>query len=339
VTIRKSPTLRRRAFTLIELLVVIAIIAVLIGLLLPAVQKVREAANRMSCTNNLKQIGLALHNYESTYQAFPTGGDGTNVGTTPPSTVFDNNYPVGGPFPFMHSTQTYLLPFIEQDNIYRSIDLTQYYNLASTAVPTHLAAFQNPIKTYVCPSAPSKKVDPLGYGYCHYSPTAYTDIDPTTGVRNQATRVNGALHGVGVTRMADLLDGTSSTILFAECAGRTEDIASQYPDPTGDNAGGNTFRKSWRWAEQDNALGVSGDPLGTRKVINNNASPFGGPSNCLWANSGGNCGPNDEIFSFHSGGANILFGDGHVQFVRDTIDSVVVRYLVDPRDGQSVSPD
>src|SRR3977135_1444583 len=105
----KLHRLWRPAFTLIELLVVIAIIGVLISLLLPAVQKVREAANRMKCANNLKQIGLALHAYADANQAFPTGGEGTDFVNAPKGpSIFDK-----------HSTFTMLLPFIEQDNLFK----------------------------------------------------------------------------------------------------------------------------------------------------------------------------------------------------------------------------
>jgi prepilin-type N-terminal cleavage/methylation domain-containing protein/prepilin-type processing-associated H-X9-DG protein len=360
MTCRFAPERRERAaFTLIELLVVIAIIAILIGLLLPAVQKVREAAARLQCSNNLKQIGLALHNYHDAYKCFPTSGEGSL--TT--GTVFD-----------IQSTWTMILPYIEQDNVYKQIDLTKYY-----LDQTNQAPFTAVIPIYICPSNPTAAgsgIDSAGYGVCDYMPIAYTDIHPTQGWRadgaskplyrtpGMLTYTGSVLYGTGQVgkianwfvvqpnkgrKLTTISDGTSNTLAIIEDVGRGYNgvVQGLYGMPNR-----STVTLIARWAEPDQANGVSGPPFApdgttpcyesnggtspicdTRKPINNNASPVGGPPSCLWTTN--NCGPNDEAFGYHGGGgAMAVFGDGHVQFVRDSIAMTVMRALVTPTGGE-----
>ena len=302
--------LRRRGFTLIELLVVIAIIAVLIALLLPAVQQAREAARRTQCKNNLKQIGLALHNYESTTTVFPpssTSGLTKGVWGYPGSGPSDPNI-------HLHSFASLILPYVDQASLYGTID----YNVSSLA-PANRTAAAKVLAFYRCPSYSglSMSTDPLY--------TAGSLNNPNFAIRNYVAMgaktvlgLAGAVPADGVmfpgskTGFRDLTDGSSNTVVIAETR---EQSASVWID-------GTSASVAARWTNL-----ASPTFAGTSNSINYKPYFPGG----VFPNSIGQLyGPSSQ----HTGGAHHLMCDGAVRFISENLDVVVYDALVSRNGGE-----
>jgi prepilin-type N-terminal cleavage/methylation domain-containing protein/prepilin-type processing-associated H-X9-DG protein len=304
----------RRGFTLIELLVVIAIIAILIGLLLPAVQKVREAAARMSCQNNLKQLGLAFHTFHSTKGFFPPGALRSPASGTVGPFYQKFGVTTNG---VRHSFAVFILPYMEQENV------AKLYSINSDwASAANQQARETSIKLFLCPSAPSgprfnqKTVSGvvIKAAATDYAPNnAYGAELEGLGLVDVTVDRRGILQVNGAWSIPEIIDGTSQTIMLSECAGRPDEYrAGKLAIPNGQTDGG--------WADHDNEYIVHGY----------SADGLDSPGPCHT-----NCTNNNEVYAFHTGGANHLFADGSVKFISASMDIRQFVKLV-TRNGQDI---
>jgi prepilin-type N-terminal cleavage/methylation domain-containing protein/prepilin-type processing-associated H-X9-DG protein len=323
---------RPAAFTLIELLVVIAIIAVLIGLLLPAVQKVRATAARIQCANNLKQIGLACHNYHDANQGFPTQGNSVLTGTW----------------------VVPLAPFLEQEPFYQQWRATLTTSNPLVAQwgggPNSLQA--TVIKTLVCPAdalptpASAQLTGPGVFGFPDGIYSSLTSYGPNTGTRGWASAFDPPNIDDGVflvltptqpVRIADITDGTSSTILFGEAYHRDplwKTFSDQCQWPASLNLDDLSKMAAWVW--NDAVARNASVQINWQLTPSLVAGPF-----TPWSSQ---C--RDLIYkrlgaygSGHGGGVNVVFADGSVHFLRATISLSTLQALSTRAGGEVIAED
>jgi len=347
----------RRGFTLIELLVVIAIIAILIGLMLPAVQKVRAAAYRIQCTNNLKQMGLAVHNHISQIESLPSAGCGAGIAANtwfpPPddtmSAVFPPSYTFGiagtvipdGPRRQMAGWGFQLLPYIEQDNLWRGTQSNGNPDIAQDE------AMKTPLRVYRCPARGKERIFPLSgsqilknHPVQNYAPNPYSTLQQSQAYQTDYA-ANGGLqstatvdawggpfipYGVGgftrplLRTVADFKDGQSNTILIGEKLINRGLWSNQQPDDALGYAAGwyySTVRfGSYYNGQQSLPIPPQEDYVSAQPVPGGNQGRFG---------------------SSHLGSVLFVFGDGSVRPVRHGVDGTVFAALCHMSDGMTVA--
>jgi prepilin-type N-terminal cleavage/methylation domain-containing protein len=305
-------TVRRSGFTLIELLVVIAIIAILIGLLLPAVQKVRESAARIQCTNNMKQLGLACMAYESGYGALPPGRVSSAAGRT----LFPNGD---------RSVLVFLLPYIEEANTANLFNFGVPGTRVDWDAPGNAPAYATQVRTFQCPSAPEQlRKDTFG-GLLDAACSDYNNCNRVEGMTDSGSNAMklglvpvldfpanlGALENNTPVRVDQVTDGMSNTALLVEDAGRPSRWNRRVKQPT--TVGGGV------WADPGGQFSLHGYSL--------DGVTQGGP--CAV-----NCTNQNEIYAFHEAGAHAAMGDGSVRIWREGINLRIVAAAITRAGGE-----
>ncbi len=327
------PRRMRPGFTLIELLVVIAIIAVLIALLLPAVQSAREAARRAQCTNNLKQIGLALHNYHQALNCFPM-----SMGFDAPG--------FGFPEPVSYSGLSMLLPYMEQSVVYNSINYSIH-----RADPGNNTALATSVSSFLCPSDPQAGNLPPGQAGENYHPNSGNTIDYVHDISDpwnfntSLPPFNGVFYPVSHTRIAEITDGTSNTAAFSEmglgdmsnaiATEKTDQFWTQTWPTTPDLAiaqcqGFPAANLAYQGLSTDGVPWLEGS---TSAMYNHVNTP--NKRSCIF--------PPGRIMntanSYHPGGVNVGMCDGSVRYMKDSVSLPTWRALGSRNGGEVISSD
>ncbi|MEW4563122.1 DUF1559 domain-containing protein [Bremerella sp. JC770] len=287
---------KRRGFTLVELLVVIAIIGVLIALLLPAVQQAREAARRMQCINNLKQVALAMHNYHDTFGSFPSG-------------YVDDPNDTGGVDGYGWAWGALILPQIEQNALQDQLRVGD--QTVSSAVTNDLPLLQTTLTAYRCPSAPDPEINPhWNFGGENLGLSNYVGVTGHTfsGVVGNAEKRGGPLYRNSEVTFGDIHDGTSNTLLAGEKMLKNT--------RSGNILGGAV----WAAANRTNVMGTvdsTADSVGSVLGATHPSHPVNGDPEA----AGGSLGWVPMVFmSQHPGGAQFALCDGSARFLSENLD-------------------
>ncbi|WP_417746903.1 DUF1559 domain-containing protein [Rosistilla oblonga] len=324
----------RRGFTLVELLVVIAIIGILVGLLLPAVQSAREAARRMQCSNNMKQLGLALHNYHDTYQVFPSGCIDSNRKTNSPTDALNNNNGLGW--------GTLLLPFIEQSPLYDQISFEtgsfgrswqDKNNDGTTNDPIDSAKVV--IDAFVCPSDPMSGLnsDKSDYGKSNYMVIAGRYAVQTDSNGSPLGQRNGMFFENSNRKFRDVIDGTSNTLFLSERTTQNDNVNSTQCGGAPCNWAGGL----WIGPRIVSSSAAWHTGLYLFDVANVGGYDTGYSLTHGFGRSSATWGADWNAKGCHPGGMQATLGDGSVRFITETIDFDLYRNLHTPQDGNVIS--
>jgi prepilin-type N-terminal cleavage/methylation domain-containing protein/prepilin-type processing-associated H-X9-DG protein len=338
--------MRRRGFTLIELLVVIAIIAVLIALLLPAVQAAREAARRSSCVNNLKQIGLALHNYHQTYDVFPMGSS-KNLDTL---TSYAPDHGL--------AAHAQILGFLGETALYNALNFNFGMDASTVAGPIQSTVYNSRVRYYLCPSDPNAGTTQLN---SYYDSVGTTTTTPLTQTTSQNTGLFTWWYAYGI---RDCIDGVSNTIAFSEVVvgdgttnySRTNGLVQLTSMPasalvqdasvawTAVQGGLNACNTAWKNKSGGNLNAGHGNywihGAKAQTLFDTVLTP--NSQNFPWTTcSNGAIGDSEFVkaSSYHPGGANFLMGDGSVRFLKDSINQQTYWALGTRARGEVITAD